>query len=139
MTDRARQKTDKQLAGMERRIAKVYSSSLALRRIQKKYDAYMKSVQKQTEDSYRAYKDEADSDIKQELKKAYMDEVKALTLQSREYKRIVDEFAQVMAEVNQQAVDVANDEVTSIYVTNYNQVADECKRVGITVNGKSKE
>lgn len=134
--DKVRKKTDKQLKSMERKIDKVYSDNLALRRMIKKYDAYMKGVQKQTEALYKAYVNETDIELKQEYKKAYMDEIKALTLQSKEYKKLIDEFTTVMAQVNQEAVDIVNDQISEIYAENYNQVADECERVGIKVNGK---
>lgn len=137
--DKARKKTDNQLKNMERKIGKVYSDSLALRRIEKKYNAFMESVSKQTEASYRAYKAESDEKIKKEFKKAYMDEIKSLTVNNKEYKVLIDEFTTVLAGVNQEAVDVVNDEVSEIYAENYNQVAEECKRVGITVNDKERK
>ena len=133
--DQARKKTDKELKAMERRIKEVYSHNLALQRIQKKYDAYMKSVQMQTEDAYKAYKSESDNSIRQELKKAYMNQVKALTLKNKTYKSIVSEFARIMAQVNQEALNIVNAELGDIYTLNYNQVAVDCERVGIEVNG----
>lgn len=134
--DKARKKTDKKLKEMERKIEKVYSDSLALRRIEKKYNAFMDKVSKQTEASYRAYKSEKDEKIKKELKKAYVDQIKELTVNNKEYKALINEFTTVLSEVNQEAVDVVNDEVSEIYAENYNQVADECRRVGIKVDGK---
>lgn len=136
MADRARQKTDKQLKEMERAIGRIYSSSPALKRIHKKYMEYMKEVDKQTKEAYKAYKRENDISKKEELKKEYIEQVKGLTLDNKEYKKIVSEFTRVMAEVNQQAIDYMNGQMKSIYIENYNQVAVNCREVGIKVNGE---
>lgn len=135
MADRARQETDKQLNQMERAIGRIYQNDPALNRIKKKYMAYMKDVEEATKDAYTAYKNETDTKRKAELKKAYMDEVKALTLENKKYKSIVSEFTRIMAGVNQQAIAVANSEMKKIYIENYNQVAVDCREAGIKVNG----
>lgn len=135
MADRARQKTDKQLNEMERAIGRIYQNDPALNRIKKKYMAYMKDVEEATKDAYTAYKDEIDTKRKAELKKVYMDEVKALTLENKKYKSIVSEFTRIMAGVNQQAIAVSNSMMKKIYIENYNQVAVDCKEAGIRVNG----
>lgn len=135
MADRARQKTDKQLNQIERAIGRIYQNDPALNRIKKKYMAYMKDVEEATKDAYTAYKNEIDTKRKAELKKAYMDEVKALTLENKKYKSIVSEFTRIMAGVNQQAIAVANSEMKKIYIENYNQVAVDCREAGIRVNG----
>jgi hypothetical protein len=133
--DRARTLTDKKLKTMELKIGRIYENSPALKRIKKEYMRYMKMVQKQTESSYKAYIEETDKDIKEKLKHIYVDELEGLTIHSIKYNRIVKKFTQVMAKVNQEALDVANKSMTEVYCINYNQVADECKRVGIKVNG----
>lgn len=135
MADRARQKTDKQLNEMERAIGRIYQNNPALNRIKKKYMAYMKDVEEATKDAYTAYKNETDTKRKAELKKAYMDEVKALTLENKKYKSIVSEFTRIMAGVNQQAIAVSNSMMKKIYIENYNQVAVDCREAGIRVNG----
>lgn len=133
--DRARQATDKKLQAMEDEIGRIYANSPALKRIRKEYSEYMKMVQKRTESSYKAYMDETDPDTKKDLKKAYTDEVRSLTLESKEYNKLIKKFTEVMAQVNQEALNVANGAMVDIYVENYNQVAVECRRVGIEVNG----
>lgn len=133
--DRARQATDKKLQAMESEIGRIYANSPALKRIRKEYAEYMKMVQKRTESSYKAYMDETDPDTKKDLKKAYTDEVRSLTLESKEYNKLIKKFTEVMAQVNQEALNVANDAMVDIYVENYNQVAVECRRVGIEVDG----
>ncbi len=135
--DRARQKTDKRLKEMEREIGRIYENSPALKRIQKKYMAYMNEVDAATEDAYKAYKNETDVKHKAELKKAYTEQVKDLTLRNKKYKAIVSEYTRVMAEVNQQAIEYTNRQMKQIYIDNYNQVAVECKEAGIEVNGNS--
>lgn len=133
--DRARQETDKKLQAMETEIGRIYANSPALKRIKKEYADYMKMVQKRTESSYKAYVKESDADTKKDLKKAYTDEVRSLTLESKEYNKLIKKFTEVMAQVNSEALAVANKAMTDVYVANYNQVAVECKRVGIEVNG----
>ena len=133
--DRARQATDKKLQAMEDEIGRIYANSPALKRIRKEYAEYMKMVQKRTESSYKAYMDETDPDTKKDLKKAYTDEVRSLTLESKEYNKLIKKFTEVMAQVNQEALNVVNGEMVDIYVENYNQVAVECRRVGIEVDG----
>ena len=133
--DRARQATDKKLQAMEDEIGRIYANSPALKRIRKEYSEYMKMVQKRTESSYKAYMDETDPDTKKDLKKAYTDEVRSLTLESKEYNKLIKKFTEVMAQVNQEALNVANSAMVDIYVENYNQVAVECRRVGIEVDG----
>jgi chromosome segregation ATPase len=134
--DRARTQTDKRLESMEKEIGRVYQNSPAMKRIVKKFNTYMKDVQDQTADLYDAYMQESDRDEKIKKKKAYSEAVQELTLRSKEYRKILKEFTQVMAETNQQALKVANDAMVDIYVMNYNQVADECRKVGIKVNGE---
>ena len=134
--DRARKKTDKRLNAMEKEIGRIYKNDPALNRIEKKFDAYMKDVQARTKDLYNAYVNESDRDEKERKKKAYSDAVRKLTLQSAEYRKILKQFTQIMAGVNQKALDVVNDSMIEIYTINYNQVAEECRKVGIKVNGE---
>lgn len=135
--DKARQKTDKRLKEMEHEIGRIYENDPALKNIQKEYAKYMSMVQKRTEKAYKDFKDETDTNIKAEKKKAYMNEIQALTTGSKEYNALVKKVASVMANVNQKALDITNGAMNEIYALNYNQVADECKRVGIKVeNGK---
>ena len=131
MTDKARQTTDKKLKAIESQMGRIYANSPALKRIEKEYANYMKMVQEKTAPAYKAYKDSGDKD----LKKAYMDEVRSLTLESKEYGKIVKKITDAMAQVNREALMIVNNAMNEIYYINYNQVADECKRVGIRVNG----
>jgi len=133
--DRARAQTDKKLNQMEREIGRIYENDPALKRIEKEYAKYMKMVEKRTEAAYKAYMEEDDAEAKADLKKAYSDEVRALTLDSKEYKKLVKRITSTLSEVNQKAVDVANNAMADIYMLNYNQVAVDCRKAGIKVNG----
>lgn len=132
--DKAREKTDQKLNSIERRIRETYKSDPALLRIQKKYNKYMADVNKRTQGSYKAFVAETNHEHKEELKRAYMNEIKDLTINNRQYKAIVSEFTRIMADVNQKSLDVVNAEMTDIYVLNYNQISDVCRKVGIEVD-----
>lgn len=134
MLDAARRKTDKRLNEIERNIGRLYKTHPALKRIQKDYDKYMSMVQTRTDSLYRAFIDETDKDIKSEAKMTYIDAVERLTIKSKEYQRLVKKIVKTLAQVNQDALDITNDSMAEIYTINYNQVAEECKRVGIKVN-----
>lgn len=121
---------------MEKEIGRVYQKSPALLAVEKEYAQYMGMVQDKTKAEYKAYIDEDDPDIKAEKKKAYMGKVRALTMESNAYNRLVKKIMGVLAEVNQQALDISNKAMREIYAINYNQVAEDCKKVGIKVNGE---
>lgn len=136
MADKARTQTDKKLRQMERDIGRVYRLHPALLAVEKEYAKYMGMVQEKTKAEYKAYIDENDPDIKAEKEKAYMRKVRELTMESTRYNKIVEKIVGVLAEVNQQALDISNKAMPEIYAMNYNQVAEDCKKVGIKVNGK---
>lgn len=136
MADKARTQTDKKLRQMERDIGRVYRLHPALLAVEKEYAKYMGMVQEKTKAEYRAYMDEDDPDIKAEKEKAYMRKVRELTMESTQYNKIVKKIVGVLAEVNQQALDISNKAMPEIYAMNYNQVAEDCKKVGIKVNGE---
>ena len=135
MADKAREKTDEKLRQMERNIAKMYKTHPAIVSIEKEWDAFMKDIQEQTEDLYLAFRSETDTSTKKELKKEYTQKVRELTLKSEKYKKLIEKFARTMASVNQDALDIVNGEMIEIYADNYNEVANDCKKVGIEVNG----
>lgn len=137
--DKARKLTDQKLNSMEREISRVYRKNPAISQIEKKYKEFMDSVQAQTADLYEAFLKESDQDKRSALKKEYTAEVKRLTLESPEYKRLLKDVTRTLAAVNQQALDVSNKAMREIYAINYNQVADECRRVGIKVDGRKEE
>lgn len=131
--DRARQETDKRLKSIENKVGRVYMTYPALLKIQKRIEAYMKKVENRLKDDYRAFKDATDIDDRERLKKVYKDKLEGLTLKSDEFKALMQEFVLVLAETNQKALDIVNDEMDYLYMINYNQVATECRKVGIRV------
>jgi hypothetical protein len=133
--DKALQLTDKKLEALESKVGRVYKNDPALKQIKKEFNAYMKMVQKRIRSSYEAYINENDKNTKEELKRVYMDELRDLTLNSVKYRKLIKKFTKVMADVNQKALDLVNAEMSEIYVINYNQIATDCKKIGIKVNG----
>lgn len=93
----------------------------------------MRAVDKQTKTLYLKFTQETDPEKKAELKQAYADKVKELTLGSKAYRNIVDMFCDALAEANQEGLNVANDAMAYVYVENYNQVAVDCRKAGIKV------
>lgn len=134
--DKARQKTDKMLASIERQMGRVYKSDPALLNIQKKYEKYMEYVYERTKGAYKAFIDANGEESKKEAKDVYMRQIQRYTIESKEYNSIIKEFVQIMASVNQKALDVVNDSTSEIYAINYNQVAEDCRKVGLKVDGK---
>ena len=135
MQDKARVQTDKILNTIESRIKKLYSNDSALNFAIKRMNKYMHKVQLKTQDKYEAYKEETDVKKKSELKKEYSDAVRELTINSKEYNKLKKNLVKSLSDVNEKSLDIVNSEVDDIYVMNYNQVAEECKKVGIKVNG----
>ena len=134
--DKARKLTDKKLNNMEREISRVYRKNPAISQIEKKYKAFMDSVQAQTADLYEAFDKETDPEKRSALKKEYMAEVKRLTLESPEYRRLLKDVTETLADANRQALAISNKAMREVYAVNYNQVAEECRKVGIKVDGK---
>jgi hypothetical protein len=133
--DSGRIQADKILGQTERAMGRVYDTDPALIRIQKKLAKYLDGVRKDTQALYDAYKD-ANDDDKPKAKQAYSDAVREKTIGSTKYNSIIKEFTEVLAQVNQKALDVANGSMVDVYTVSYNNVADECERVGMRVNGK---
>lgn len=128
-----RKRTDALLSDVERRIDRVYASSPALKRIQKELDQFMAGVQKRTQSAYDAWKNADDDADKDALKKAYTDAVRAETMGSKEYQALIKRFCKVLAETNQEAVEISNSAMRQVYAMNYNEVAGDCYDVGIKV------
>ena len=136
-SDRARQKTDKKLKKMENKMGRVYMKDSALIAVRKEFMQYMDKVKRETQPQYDAYVHAKED--KEKLKHEYIKAVKGKTLFSKEYKKLVGKVVAALTNVNQKSLDIVNDEMISIYTENYNQVAEDCRRVGIKVNGKEKQ
>ena len=130
--DSGRTQADKILGQTEKTMGRIYNEDPALVKIQKRLAKYLDGVKKDTQKLYDAYK----ADGGKEAKQAYEDAVKKATLDNREYNAIIKEFTKVLAQVNQKAIDVVNNSIVDVYTVSYNNVADECKRVGMRVNGR---
>lgn len=132
--DTARKRTDKMLADLERRVGEVYATDSSLLRIQKKYEHYMRQVERATRSEYLAYIRASEED-KEEKKKAYTKHFRELTAGNRTYQALTSEITKILAQVNQKALDLINNEMTEAYTVSYNQLAVDCKKEGIKVNG----
>lgn len=133
MIDKAREQTDKILKTMDRNIGRVYKTNPALLKSKKKLMNYLDKVKEQTKPEYDKYVNETDEKEQKRLKKIYGDKVKELTFESKEYKKILKEFVETLSITNQSALNIVNDSMINIYTLNYNQVGEECKKVGIKV------
>ena len=130
--DKARIQADKILGQTEKTMGRIYNEDPALVKIQKRLVKYLDGVKKDTQTLYDAYK----ADGTKEAKQAYENAVRKATLGSKEYNAIIKEFTRVLAQVNQKALDVVNGTLPEVYAVSYNNVADECRRVGMRVNGR---
>lgn len=132
--DEARKRVDKMLVDLERRVSEVYATDSSLLRIQKRYEQYMEQVERATRSEYRAYMRASEED-KAEKKKAYTEHFRELTIGSKTYKALVSEITRIMAQVNQKALDLVNAEMAEAYTISYNQLAVDCRKEGIEVDG----
>lgn len=131
--DKARSAADKILGQTEKAMGRVYNEDPALIRIQKKLAKYLDGVRKDTQALYDERKAHPQD---KEARKAYEDAVREKTANNAEYNAIIKEFTKALAEANQKALDLVNGSMVDVYTVSYNNVADECRRVGIKVNGK---
>jgi hypothetical protein len=134
--DRAHRATDEILEKIEADMGRIYREDPALKRIKEQYEEYMQFVQKETIDLYEAYIAEQDREKRAEKREEYARKVRELTIESAKYSKLIKRFVAVMADVNQKALNVVNKATSSVYVLNYNNVADDCRRAGIRVYGK---
>ena len=131
--DSGRTAADKILEQTEKRMGRIYSEDPALVKIQKRLAKYLDGVRKDTQELYEKRKAHPRDE---DARKAYEDAIRAKTLGSREYNAIIKEFVQAITAANQKALDVANGSMVDVYTVSYNNVAEECRRVGIEVHGK---
>ena len=135
--DKARQNTDKILGDMEKKMSRIYDTDPALLRIEKKLEEYMAYVSDCVEGAYSDFVNAKGTESENDAKNAYMRQIRRYTTDSKRYNRLIREFVSILAQVNQKAIDVVNDEIPEIYVINYNAVAEDCRKVGIKVNDGS--
>lgn len=131
--DDARRWTDERLREMEQRITDIYTE--AEMELRMKWYAYMQRAEKRVENLQKAYDEAKKSGDREEIKKtgkALGQAQRAITLQNKWYQDMVDEITTQLAHVNQTAVAYMNEQVPSIYATNYNAIAPDAERFGIS-------
>lgn len=133
--DRARRKTDKKLNEIENQISDIYAHDPALLDVISQYREYCAIIGRQLEPSYNAFMKETDPVEKEKLKKDYTKKMREVTTNSKKYNNLVQKIAKIFSQVNQEALDVVNGEMVDIYTMNYNQVAVDCRKAGIEVDG----
>lgn len=128
--DKARKWTDKKLNQMEKEISDIYKKSA--KDIYKKWDSFMKEADSAVSEYQKAY-DEAKKLGDKELIKSTgrkLSEVKRQkTLQSDQYKEMLDRTTREMARVNQTALAYTNGQVPSVYAKNYAQIGEDLKKI----------
>lgn len=126
--DKLRQKTDKELAKLEKKLDSVYRQ--AEKDIAEKWDAYMKKAAEKLEPLEKAYADAKASGDKEAIAqtgKALGQEKFRQTLQNARFKDMLDETTEKIADVNKIALSYINDEQPKVYSNNYNGTLKEVK------------
>ena len=132
--DSARKYTDKELAKVEKQIDRIYRKSA--KGIYTDYQKFMERAQKRIqtqENALVAAIKTNDAKLIAEAEKSLQDAKFAVTLHDGRYREMLDTTAKRIAEVNQIAIDYANDKIPNIYAVNYNQMDEVIK--GITLVG----
>lgn len=126
--DRARKYTDKELARMERAIAKIYKQ--AQHGIAKSWDAYMTEQKPKVEgllQAYEAAKKSGDKELMRKTGKEYSQALREVTLKDKYYREMLATTTKQLAYTNEKALDLINGKMNKIYAVNYNQFASEAK------------
>ena len=126
--DKARSKTDKELANMEKHLRNMYRQ--AEEDLTEKWNAYMQAGQERLSNLYDAYIN-APAGQKREAKKQYQEALKNYTLQDKYYKDMVDDVTYRLAHINELAVSYTNDKMPGIYAINYNQIDPDAIKLGV--------
>jgi hypothetical protein len=130
--EQGRTAADKILEQTEKRMGRIYNDDPALVKIQKRLAKYLDGVRKDTQELYNERKAHPQD---KDARKAYEDAVRERTIDSKEYNAIIKDFVAAITEANKKALDIANGSMMDVYAVSYNNVAEECRRVGIKVNG----
>lgn len=126
--DKARKYTDKELARMERAIAKIYKQ--ARKGIAKSWDAYMTEQKPKVEGLLQAYevaKKSGDKELMRKAGKEYSQALREVTLKDKYYREMIATTTKQLAYTNEKALDLINGKMNKIYAVNYNQFASEAK------------
>lgn len=126
--DKLREKTDKELAKMEKKLGKIYEQ--AEKDIAEKWDEYMKAAAEKLEPLEKAYasaKESGDKDLIKETGKALGQEKYRQTIQNARFKDMLAETAEKISDVNAIALSYVNGEQAKVYSNNYNGTLKEIK------------
>ena len=110
--DKGHELTNKQLAQLERKLAKEYTQ--ANKELQKKFDAYMKDFDKQDKAKLKAL---SDGRITQ---KEYDSWRYGQMLHSKRAETMIKKYAEEMNKANRKASDIMNGAMPDIYAENFN-------------------
>lgn len=118
---KARQKTDKILAEMEKHIDKLYSTRR--KDIEREWNKYMAKQEKRLHGLYKDVQKAKKTGVGyNEALSKYQAELKKVTLQSGEYRKVVDATVNQISDTNQEAVDYINKKLAEIYFINYSEL-----------------
>lgn len=129
--DKARKETDKKLKQMEKKLRKIYDTSI--NEITEKWNTYLDRSNKELDRLWLDYATETDKAKKRQALEKYQVKAKSQTLRNLKYKDMVEEVSYRMAKVNETALAYVNGEMPNIYTINYNQIANEIP-MGVTFN-----
>lgn len=132
MADKIREWTDAQLNKMERRISNIYRK--ASKGIYKSWNDFMKETNKKTSDlqeKYNEAKKSGDQDAIRQTGRQLAQYKKEVTLYDDQYKDMIRETTEQMANVNKTALAYVNDQMPSIYANNFNDMKVDADALGI--------
>lgn len=125
MPDKARKKTDKELAKMEKHVNEIYSE--AYDDISKSWNKFMESHAPKLEKAQQELeeaKKSGDKDAIKNAKENYERVAKNITINDQRYQAMVNETSSKLAHTNEVALAYVNDQMPKIYTTNYNAFGD---------------
>lgn len=130
--DKARKETDKRLEKMESELTKIYQKSA--KGIYTRWDKYMAGAAeklKPLEEEYNKAKQSGDKDLIREAGMKLGQAKRKVTLQSDQYKAMLEETAKKLSSVNQTATAYLNKSIPDIYTLNYNAISGDAAKVGV--------
>ena len=119
--DKARKQTDKELARIEKDLTKQYRK--AAKDITKKLQAYIKESSakiKAYQEAYDAALKSGDNTLITKTNKELINAKKSQTLHSDRYKKLTEEFAKQLANVNGKSLDYLNGKMPAMYAEGFN-------------------
>lgn len=130
--DKARKETDKRLARMESELTKIYQKSA--KNICTKWNKYMTEAAEKLKPLQKEYEQAKLSGDKDLIKKAgeKLGQAKRnITIQSQQYRKMLDETLRRLSLVNQTAIAYLNKQIPDIYILNYNSISGDAFKTGV--------